>query len=391
MTRLPTGTLYLRGNIWWLKYKFLGRQNAQTLATDNRITAENAKARIMAKVHDEILRGEHKWQGLDAPRKVEKTVRAIMLEDVWRMFETSADRPDCTDDTLRQYRCQFERWFTWMQKNYPDLKNMASVSRPICREFVEHLRYKGNIKASTFNKYLNLLSLVFRVIGQQDESLVDYWSKFQKRRLETDSHRIFSLAEILKIISNAKGEMLTICLLGAYTGLRLKDCCLMKWNMVSFENALILATPSKTKRKNRKTIRLHIHHVLMEHLQTLARDSEYLCPTLAEQYMIKASKVTDRLQAFFESCGLRLYAVGTGPGTGRRAVVEVGFHSFRHSLVTAMQESGVPRGVVMEVVNHGNPIMQSVYTHCGEDALRDAIEKLPSYKMNEPRQETVPA
>ena len=146
------------------------------------------------------------------------------------------------------------------------------------------------------------------------------------------------------------------------------------------ENTRIDAVPSKTRRKNAKSIRIPIHPVLLEHLKTLSRDSGYLSPGLAEEYLGKVSKVTDRTQAFFQSCGIRLHAEGTGPGTGKRAVVEAGFHSFRHSLVTAMQESGVPRGVVMEVVNHGSPIMQNLYSHCGDDALRDAINKLPYYK-----------
>lgn len=392
MTRFPKGTLYQRGNIWWLKYKFLGRQDAQTLATDNRITAENAKARIMAGVHKEILLGEHKWQGLDSPKKVEKTVRSIILEDVWRMFETSADRPECSANTLHQYRYQYGRWVKWMRENKPDIHNIASVTKPICREFVEHLRYGANIKASTYNKYLNLLSLVFRVIGQQDEAIVDHWSKFPKRPLETDSRFGFPEVMIPIILSKAVGEMLTLCLLGLFTGLRLGDCCTMKWEQVNMERLRITARPSKTKRKNGKWVLIPIHPDLLEHLKTLPRGSEYLCPSMAEKYLCKkAKRTTPRTQKFFKSCGIKLYAEGTGLGTGKRAVVRFGFHSFRHHFVTAMAECGVPRSVVMEIVNHGSPAMQAVYTHCGEEALRAGIEKLPSYKRKEARQDIVPA
>ncbi len=392
MTRLPKGTLFLRGNIWWLKYKFLGRQDAQTLQTDNRITAETARARIMAGVHKEILLGEHKWQGLDAPRKVEKTVRSIMLQDVWRMYEKSADRPDCTADTLRQYRCQFERWLKWMGKNYPDIHNIASVTKPICREFIEHLRYGTNIKASTFNKYRDLLSKVFRVIGEQDEAVVDHWRKFPKRPLETDSRFGFPEAMIPLILSKAVGEMRTLCLLGLFTGLRLGDCCTMKWEQVNMERLCISARPSKTKRKNGKWVLIPIHPDLLEHLKSLPRESEYLCPSMAEKYLRKkAKRTTPCTQKFFKACGIQLYEEGSGPGTGKRAVVRIGFHSFRHHFVTAMAEGGVPRSVVMEIVNHGSPAMQKVYTHCGEDALRAGIEKLPSYKTNQSPSAVVPA
>ena len=392
MNRMPKGTLFKRGNIWWLKYKFLGRQDAQTLQTDNLISAENFKTKIMAEVHKDIYRGEHKWQGLDSPRKAEKTVRAIMLEDVWQIFETSADRPECSANTLLQYRYQFERWVKWIGEKYSDVHNIASVTKPVCREFVGHLRYVVNIKASTYNKYLNLLSLVFRVIGQQDDAVIDHWSKFPKRPLETDSRCSFSEVIIPIILSKAVGEMLTLCLLGLYTGLRLGDCCTMKWEQVNMEIPRITARPSKTKRKNGKWVLIPIHYDLLEHLKTLPRDSEFLCPSMAEKYLLgKTKRITTSIQKFFQTCGIQLYADGTGPGTGKRAVVRFGFHSFRHHFVTAMSECGVPRSVVMEIVNHGSPAMQAVYTHCGEEALQAGIEKLPSYKASPSPTAVVPA
>ena len=50
--------------------------------------------------------------------------------------------------------------------------------------------------------------------------------------------------------------------------------------------------------------------------------------------------------AVYISQGVALYAPGTGPGTGKRAVVEVGFHSLRHSFVSICRESDVPLAVV---------------------------------------------
>jgi integrase len=55
---------------------------------------------------------------------------------------------------------------------------------------------------------------------------------------------------------------------------------------------------------------------------------------------------------------IRIYKPGTGPGTGKRAVVEIGFHSLRHSFVSMCRTSNVPLAVVESIVGHSNPAMR---------------------------------
>ena len=42
--------------------------------------------------------------------------------------------------------------------------------------------------------------------------------------------------------------------------------------------------------------------------------------------------------------------------TGKRAVVEVGFHSLRHTFVSLQAESGTPQTVVQAIVGHGKRV-----------------------------------
>src|SRR6267154_1030762 len=66
--------------------------------------------------------------------------------------------------------------------------------------------------------------------------------------------------------------------------------------------------------------------------------------------------VTDKVQSHFKTCGIKLHKRGTGTD-GRRAVVEVGFHSLRHTFVSLCRESNAPLAVVESIVGHGNPAM----------------------------------
>jgi hypothetical protein len=83
------------------------------------------------------------------------------------------------------------------------------------------------------------------------------------------------------------------------------------------------------------------------------------------------------VQRHFKACGIILHKPGTGTG-GKRAVIEVGFHSLRHTFVSLCRESNAPLAVVESIVGHSNPSMTRHYTHVGELAAGRAVAALPS-------------
>jgi hypothetical protein len=97
-----------------------------------------------------------------------------------------------------------------------------------------------------------------------------------------------------------------------------------------------------------------------------------------------------QIQAHFEKCAIRTQKPGTGPasqktktkdGTNKktRAVVEVGFHSLRHTFVSLCREANAPLAVVEAIVGHSNPAMTRHYTHVGELAATTAVAALPAF------------
>lgn len=64
-------------------------------------------------------------------------------------------------------------------------------------------------------------------------------------------------------------------------------------------------------------------------------------------------------------------------GTGARACEPLSFHSLRHTCVSMLHAANVPRAVAMEIAGHESTAVHRLYTHVGDDAMRDAIGKLP--------------
>jgi integrase len=63
--------------------------------------------------------------------------------------------------------------------------------------------------------------------------------------------------------------------------------------------------------------------------------------------------------------------------TGKRAGLDLSFHSLRHTAVSLLKDAGVPDAVVMALVGHESAAMSHRYTHVGKEALAKAANTLP--------------
>jgi hypothetical protein len=87
-----------------------------------------------------------------------------------------------------------------------------------------------------------------------------------------------------------------------------------------------------------------------------------------------------------KACGITTHKPGTGK-KGKRAIIEVGFHSLRHTFVSLCRASNAPLSVVESIVGHSNPSMTRHYTHVGELAAGRAVAALPSVMGDAPEPE----
>ena len=60
----------------------------------------------------------------------------------------------------------------------------------------------------------------------------------------------------------------------------------------------------------------------------------------------------------------------------KKKTTVLGFHSLRHSFASFCAESGVPKAVVVSILGANSEIVDSFYTHVGEDAQRAAVEAI---------------
>jgi integrase len=391
MAKHRTGHLFKRGKNFYVRWAVNGKIFSKALRDDsgdpitNQRDAEEAQTKIMAAfvVADEATALQSIAAKLDGRR-----AELVRLQDEqnpplpvaksWLEYVAAPNRPDSGESTLRQYAFQFSAFADWMKEKHGEATTLRDVTKEITEEYAAQLNH-GRLSASTYNKHLNLLTLVFRVLKHKAKLTSNPWEDIQRKRIAPQSRRELTVDELKKVCLAATGELRTLLALGLYSGLRLGDCATLRWGEADLTRGIIRRIPNKTARRNPKPVMVPLHRVLLEMLSATpaSERDEYVLPEIAELYNRRTDLVTDMVQQHFKNCGLKAHKPGTGKD-GKRAVVEVGFHSLRHTFVSLCRESSAPLSVVESIVGHSSPAMTRHYTHVGELAASRAVALLPS-------------
>lgn len=387
-----TGHLRKRGSTYYVRWVMEGKVFERALRDEdgNSITdrrkAEQAKMKVMAPFATadeatalESIAAKIEGRKAELARLEDEQNPGLSLATAWTEFVKAPNRPDSGDSTLRQYGFQFAQFVEWMKQKHPGESTLRDVSRQIAEEYATHLNH-DRLSPGTFNKHLNLLGLVFRVLKEKARIVENPWTEIQRKRLCAHTRRELTVDELRRVCDAASGELRTLLALGIYTGLRLGDCATLRWGEVDLKRGVIRRVPNKTARnKPDKVVQVPVHPTLrgmLAEIPTEAR-ADYVLPEIAALYQNRIDLVTDLVQSHFISCGIKPHKPGTGEN-GKRAVLEVGFHSLRHTFVSLCRESGAPLSVVESIVGHSNPAMTRHYTHVGELAAGQAVAALPS-------------
>jgi integrase len=327
----------------------------------------------------------------------------LSIADAWDAYLKSLERRTVSSDTQARYKGHWEQFKTWLSDNYSELTYLREIDTKIAREHLSEIKAKAS--PNTFNKHLGFLRSFFKVLKTPARIHEHPFEGIPREPLKTDSRRELAITELNDVLEKAEGDLKTLLYIGTFTALRLGDCCTLKWEEINLDKKLIRRVPNKTASKGVPAfigIPPEFHEKLIE--IPLGNRKGYVLPEIAKLYnsknnaglSIKQAAITRRIQKHFESCGIQIHREGTGyrrvPNpkklgkyimefTGKRAVVEVGFHSLRHTYVSLHADKGTPLAVIQAIVGHSNPAMTRHYTHTGEEA---AIKAAQAWSLSEP-------
>ena len=413
ITKHRKGYLFKKGRSYYLQYMVDGRRFKQALKDKdgnpitNRKQAEAKRKEIMAPFmvaqRESVLRTvAHKLDDTIQEREAltHPDIPSLKIQDAWEAYVASVNRPDSGPRTLKGYKQQWAKFVGWMEREYPRVTAIADVGAEIAQGYAQYLLAEIKMKVkrkrgkeeweeekvvkraystNTYNKHVRVLELVWRVLHNGSGVATNPWVAVARKAENRQSRRELTIEEINTIVNNADSELQVLLVLGIYTGLRLGDACTLHWSEVDLARGIILRVPNKTARRKNTPVHIPIHPTLRLHIETTPRSdgNGYVLPGFAARYERNTSAVSTELRKHFTECGIQVHRDGTGDGTGKRAVVEVGYHSLRHSFVSLCRQANTPLAVVEAIVGHSNPAMTRHYTHVGDLAASQAVAALP--------------
>ena len=385
------GTLEMHGRIWRARWTVDGKTFTRSTGTSDKREAVKRLAEFTApfrlKSEKETLEGiAAKVQGVTAELKAYHDAQpALALADGFEAYRTAEVRPDSGTRTMAGYECYYNGLLSWLAANRPAYREMREVTATDAQAYAADF-IQGH-SAGTFNKHITFLKCLWRTVADADADGAggrlaakltgNPWERIRKRLHVVHARRELTVDELNRLYESTDGEMRMLFAVGIYTGLRLGDAARLDWGSVDLTRGWITKVAHKRERHvNGKMMAVAIHPVLAGMLAETppARRTGYVMPTLAATYERDSAALTNRIKAVFEGCGI---ATTTTDETTGRAMVDVGFHSLRHTFVSLSANAGTPMAVVQAMVGHSSAAMTRHYYHESAGALKNAVCALP--------------
>ena len=385
------GSVIKRGKVYYFRFRKIDGKYTQRALKDgagNRVTVKAEAERLAAVMQRELQQLEtlnSKAEYLARVAEVKKIIRRKISKncDIWQAYLQNPNRPESGTETLEIYqRCL---------KKFQTFAGDAEITEQLAGRYMVSLWDTG-ISSRTYNKHLQALKLIFRIIHPEDNP----FAELKAKPLEQESRKPFTIAEINNIFNtlNAeqyyllhKDQMRTLLLLGLCFGLRLHDAACFKWEYIQGDH--ISFKPHKTRRKMRTAVVLPIPPILQEQFSKAQawKRNEYLLPDVAERYQCNDSGISQDISKLLERSGLqtretasdarRQTYTDTEGKQKQRKIGRYSFHSFRHTFCTFAANSGKDLSLVKAIVGHSAVAMTEHYTHFNLEAKRSVIEAIP--------------
>jgi integrase len=297
----------------------------------------------------------------------------ITLDHLWSLYKGSAKRQTQSEVHKKTVKRHWGKFQTWVEKNHSRIKNVSDIGPVLAEQYLGHL-WQGKIAPRTYNSHLVSIKAVFADGCRLGLLNRNPFANVAKLDNESISKEPFSLDELKTIFSRTESDYRLLFLVGLHTGMRLGDCATIQWDFINLKKKLIIIEPSKTKKKKRE-IRIPISETLLSELKKIKPKNRtgYLLPDVANDYLKDHSSVSKDIQRIFELIEIQT----TIERNGRKQCIR-GFHSFRHSFISLLAESGTNEAVLMSLAGHSSTAVSRIYQHVSDDTKREAVSNLPN-------------
>lgn len=250
--------------------------------------------------------------------------------------------------TIKRYRFMVESFCRWSAQE--QVGNVASVTYPVAKRYVEHRRAVGvgpaTLRAEV--RFLNSAWVEAKKLHHTEFEENPWQFSFKVERQEPDP---FTDAELAAILSQPMPVWLRLAVdIARYTGARISSIKGLRWEDV---------TPEAIRFRMSKTtaFTVPVHPRLLAILNPMPASGS----VLPESVLAKTDGYISQM--------FKLVCQRAGVPRGH-------FHLFRHTFVSRLALAGVEQRVTQLLANHKSGDVHRHYTHSNAAALAPHLERL---------------
>lgn len=307
------------------------------------------------------------------------TVRAFCAE--WLELR----RPEVSADTAVFYQHAIRLFLDWLGEQRAD-EDVFKVRK---HDLVSFRNAEARrVAAKTVNHSIKVMRMIFRqahVDGWTPENPAADVKVVRETRAEKSPKRPFTVEELAAVLRVCDAEWRGMVIRGYYTGQRLLDIATMTAGQEDAMTGQVSFWTSKTGRR----VVVEMHPAYRDWLLGQPSHDDAAAPlhpraaaSVAKRKKGRTTTISGQFAEILVKAGLRAAKTHKkaegGPGRkGRRVLSPLTFHSLRHSLVSHLQDAGVSRSVVQDIVGHESEEINVVYTRLSRKIAKEAMAALP--------------
>jgi len=336
------GSLYKRGNIWWVKYYRGGRPIRESTGTGKETEAKH----FLKQREGDVAHGR-----LIIPR-----VEKVKFEDL-------------AEDYLNDYRVNGRRSLDNAERNAKHLaevfagRRVVAISTPDIRAYIDR-RQKAGASNATINRELAALTRMFSLALQAEKIR----HKPHVPHLEEDNVRqgFFEEEAFQSVLHHFPEEVKPVTTFAYITGWRIPSEVLpLPWPQVDFKGAVVRLEPGTTKNREGRTFPMFPElRALLEaqraYTDKIQREQGCIIPWVFHR---EGRPIKSFRRSWLTACRL----------AGQPGRIP---HDFRRTAVRNMVRKGIPERVAMQLTGHKTRSVFERYNIVSEGDLQEAGRKL---------------
>jgi len=372
---------------WYFDFMFNGKRYNKSTGKITKTEALEFESKFKAELEE-----RYELCMTDGGRDI-KLVNAVQL---------AIDKPTERPRAKKQDRRKIQIWgdfLSWLNENFPKVKLMNEVTRPMAEGYVTFLRTYGKhnkvikqgkkrafvanhlLSTKTLNSYQKEVQWVFDQLIADAGLSRNPFSHIKKLKNTKVKREAYTDAEMQLIEDNLADNAFCkhIYYVGIGTGMRMGNICLLEWEDIDLEKMVIRCENLKTGGK----LTIPILDGLYEYLVTCEpKLSGYVSEAHATRYKNNLSDVSVDFIKFLNSIGIETQKVVKGRS---RACNIKGIHALRHTFIYRAMIAKIPINIIQCIVGHVDEEITRMYAdHVIVEDARAAMSGFSLLKSNTP-------